>query len=210
MLLNVLKAFLIGICASVPLGPTAIFILQVSLSKGHKPGFLSGLGATTVDTLYAVLAVFALAFAEDFIHSHKIFILIVGGLIVALVGASIVFKDPFRKLKREDNPTYSIKDYLQAVALGLSNPSAVFVMLTLFAFFGVSVSDHGFNVAPIILAVSAGSASYWFCFTGLFGHIRHNFKLATLVWINRIAGVVVMLIGISLLAEGCMKQFMLN
>lgn len=210
MLFSILKAFLIGICASVPLGPTAIYILQVSLSKGHKPGFLTGLGATTVDTLYAVIAVFALAFAESFIATHKILILIVGGLVVAMVGASVVFKDPFRKLKPEDKPAYSIKDYLQAVALGLSNPTAVFVMLTLFAFFGVSVSEQSYQVAPIILSVSGGSACYWFVFSGLFGHIRHNFKLSTLVWINRIAGVVVMIVGISLLAEGLMKQFMLN
>lgn len=100
MLVNVLKAFLIGICASVPLGPVAIYVLQVSLSKGHKPGFLTGLGATTIDTLYAVVAVFALAFAERFIETHKVLIFILGGLIVALVGASIVFKDPFRSLSR--------------------------------------------------------------------------------------------------------------
>lgn len=210
MLLNILKAFLIGICASAPLGPTAIFILQTSLTKGHKPGFLTGLGATTMDTIYATASIFALAFAESFLENHKILILIAGGLIVALVGASVVFNDPFRKLKPGDNPSYSIRDYLQAVALALSNPTAIVVMFTLFAFFGVSVSEQAFSVAPIILAVAAGSASYWFCFSGLFGHLRHSFKLATLVWVNRIAGVVVMIVGIALLAEGCMKQFMLN
>lgn len=210
MLLNILKAFLIGICASAPLGPTAIFILQTSLSKGHKPGFLTGLGATTMDTLYATASIFALAFAESFLDQHKILILIAGGLIVALVGASVVFSDPFRNLKPGDNPSYSIRDYLQAVALALSNPTAIVVMFTLFAFFNVSISDQSFSVAPIILAVAGGSAAYWFCFSGFFGHIRHNFKLSTLVWVNRIAGVIVMIVGIALLAEGCMKQFMLN
>lgn len=210
MLLNIIKAFLIGICASVPLGPTAIYILQVSLSKGHKPGFLTGLGATTMDTIYSVMAIFALAFAESFLDTHKTLIMILGGLVVALVGASVVFSDPFRKLKPGDNPTYSIRDYLQAVALALSNPTAIVVMFTLFAFFDVNLSEQAFRVAPLILAVAAGSASYWFCFSGFFGYIRHNFKLATLIWVNRIAGVVVMIVGIALLAEGCIKQFMTN
>lgn len=209
MLVNVLKAFLIGICASVPLGPVAIYVLQVSLSKGHKPGFLTGLGATTIDTLYAVVAVFALAFAERFIETHKVLIFILGGLIVALVGASIVFKDPFRKLKQDDNPSYSIKDYVQALALGLSNPAAIFVMLTLFAFFGVRIEAHDFRIAPIILAVSAGSASYWFLFSRCLGELRRSFRLSTLVWINRVAGIVVMIVGIALMAEGFMKHFML-
>lgn len=207
MFLNLLKAFIIGICASVPLGPVAIFALQVSLTKGRKPGFITGLGATTTDTLCATLAVFALAFAEKFIDDHQILILIAGGIVVALIGASVLFKDPFRKLKKEDTPSYSVKDYMKAVAMGLSNPAAVFVMLTLFAFFGIDIEEHDFRIAPIILSVSAGSAVYWFAFSGFFGKLRHNFKLSTLIWLNRIAGIVVMLIGISLFAEGCMKQF---
>lgn len=207
MFLNILKAFLIGICASAPLGPVAIYVLQVSLSKGHKPGFLTGLGATTIDTVYATVAVFALAIAESFFEAHKVLILIAGGVIVAAVGAGIVFKDPFRKLKGGDNPSYSIKDYLQALALGVSNPAAIFIMLTLFAFFGVSVEEHDFRISPLILAVSAGSATYWFAFSGFLGKIRRNFRLSTLVWINRVAGIVVMLVGIALLAEGCMRQF---
>ena len=52
---EILKAFAIGICASVPIGPIAILVLQKSLSYGHKAGFVTGLGATTVGTTYAVL-----------------------------------------------------------------------------------------------------------------------------------------------------------
>lgn len=210
MLVNILKAFLIGICASIPLGPVAIFVMQVSLSKGHKPGFLTGLGATTMDTLYAIVAVFALAFVEGFFETHRTIIFIAGGLVVAMVGVSIVFKDPFRKLKHDENPTYSIKDYVQALALALSNPAAIFLMLTLFAFFGVSVEEHDFRIAPIILSVSFGSAVYWFIFSWLLGRVRHNFKISTLIWVNRVAGIIIMIIGLALLAEGCMKQFMLN
>jgi threonine/homoserine/homoserine lactone efflux protein len=207
MLLNILKAFLIGICASAPLGPTAIFILQVSLGKGHRTGFLTGLGATTVDTLYSAVAVFALAAVSGFIDSHEVLILIAGGLVVALVGVSVVFKDPFRRLEPGRDTDHPLKDYLQAVALALSNPASVFVMLTLFAFFGVDVSGHDMRVAPVIMAVAAGSASYWFMFSSVFGRIRKHVKLGVLVWLNRIAGVAIAIIGISLFAEGCIKLF---
>ena len=52
MLLDILKGFIIGICASVPLGPIAILVIQKSLSDGHKAGFFAGLGACLVDTLF--------------------------------------------------------------------------------------------------------------------------------------------------------------
>ena len=40
MVLDILKGFLVGICASAPLGPIAIFVIQKSLSEGHKSGFI--------------------------------------------------------------------------------------------------------------------------------------------------------------------------
>ena len=70
MLVDILKGFLVGVCASAPVGPIAILVVQKSLSKGHKAGFVSGLGASVVDTLYAFIAIFALAFAQKFIDKY--------------------------------------------------------------------------------------------------------------------------------------------
>ena len=67
MIIDMLKGFLVGVCASAPVGPIAILVVQKSLSKGHKAGFVSGLGASVVDTLYAFIAIFALAFALVYI-----------------------------------------------------------------------------------------------------------------------------------------------
>ena len=57
--------------------------------------------------------------------------------------------------------------------------------------------------------MSAGSASYWFLFSRCLGNLRRSFRRSTLVWINRVAGIVVMIVGIALMAEGFMKHFML-
>lgn len=202
---DILKAFLIGICASVPLGPIAIFVIHKSLSRGHIPGFLTGLGATFVDVVFSIFAIFSYALAERFIHEHEIIILIVGGIIVIGLGSMMTFQDPFRKYKAESGPSYSIKDFGQSVAMGLSNPGAILVIFTLFAMFNVEVARNNFTVMPIILAIAAGSAAYWFFYSMLFARLRKSFKMITLIWIHRISGVVVMVIGLSLLADGLMK-----
>lgn len=200
---DLLKAFAIGICASVPIGPIAILVLQKSLSYGHKAGFATGLGATTVDTTYAIVSIFALAVAQNFLNTYETFIFLIGGIIVAALGWSMAFKDPFRKMKPgEEERGASIKDYLQAVATALSNPGAIFVMFALFAFFGVDAEDKGFRVFPIILAVAAGSMAYWFAFSRVFGTWRRAIDFKSLIWLNRIAGVVLMIIGIALVGEG--------
>ena len=208
MIVDVLKAFAIGICASAPSGPAAILVLQKSLSYGHRAGFYTGLGATTIDTTYATLSIFALAWTQDFINTYEYTIYLIGGPIVALLGASMAFKDPFRKLKN-GNPSRgaSIKDYAEAVLTALSNPGAAFVMFALFAFFNVNAGRSGFSVLPIILGVAAGSMAYWFTFSYIFSKIRNVIKMSALVWLSRIAGIIVMIIGIALLGEGTFQLF---
>ena len=208
LIVDVLKAFAIGICASAPLGPAAILVLQKSLSYGHRAGFYTGLGATTVDTTYATLSIFALAWTQEFINTYEYTIYLIGGLIVALLGAAMAFKDPFRKLKSGDpSRGASIKDYAEAVLTALSNPGAAFVMFALFAFFNVNAGRSGFSVLPIILGVAAGSMAYWFTFSYIFSKIRNVIKMSALVWLSRIAGIIVMIIGIALLGEGTFQLF---
>ncbi len=203
MIVDVLKGFLVGVCASAPIGPIAILVVQKSLSKGHKAGFVSGLGASVVDTLYACIAIFALAFAQKFISDHQNMIFLVGGAVLGVVGMSMALSDPFRKLKSDVEPGVSPKDFGQAVAMGLSNPMAVFVMFTLFAFFGIAEdAPHNWSVAPIILSVSLGSVTYWFCISWLLSRFRGNFKMRTILWISRITGAIIVIIGIALLGQG--------
>lgn len=203
MLLEILKAFIIGICASAPLGPIAILVMQKSLSYGHRAGFATGLGATTIDTTYATISIFALAIAQNFLDKYENLIYLIGGIVVAAVGFSMAFKDPFRKMKSGDGERgASVKDYLQAVGTALSNPGAVFVMFALFAFFQVNVDAKNFSVVPVILAVAGGSMTYWFFFSWLFSSWRKAINMRTMMWVNRIAGMIIMIIGIALLGGG--------
>ena len=195
-------------CASAPIGPIAILVVQKSLSKGHKAGFISGLGASVVDTLYAFVAIFALAFAQKFIEDHQNAILLAGGVVLAIVGLTMAFSDPFRKMKDDGESSVSPKDFGQAVAMGLSNPMAIFVMFTLFAFFGLANdAPHNWSVTPIILSVSAGSVVYWFSISWMLSRFRKNFRMRTILWISRITGAIIVIIGIALLGQGLFNVF---
>lgn len=205
-LIDLLKGFLIGICASAPVGPIAILVIQKSLSKGRKAGFITGMGACVVDTVFAVIAIFALAFAQQFIDRFQDPILIVGGIIVTILGISMTKSDPFRKVKTNTSSSISFTDFLQAIFMGFSNPGAIFVIFALFAFFGIGAeTGEEWHVAPIILSVSLGAATYWFGVTWLLSHFRKRFKMGTLIWINRITGIIVIVIGIALLGEGLFR-----
>lgn len=201
--MDMLKGFLVGLCASAPIGPIAILVIQKSLSKGHKAGFVSGLGASVVDSMYAFIAIFALAFAQNLIERHQNIILLVGGAVLVAVGVSMAFSNPFRKMKKDGKSKVSTKDFGQAVIMGLSNPMAVFVMFTLFAFFGLAKDDpHTWSVAPILISVSLGSVTYWFTVSWLLSRFARNFEMRTLLWISRITGAIIVIIGVALFGQG--------
>ena len=203
VLLDMLKGFLVGICASAPLGPIAILVIQKSLSKGRKSGFVSGLGATVSDTFYATIAIFALAMAQRFIDEHQSSILLVGGIILVLVGASMALSNPYKKKRKREALSASPKDFGQAVAMAFSNPGAIFVMFALFAFFGLANDEpHTWKVAPLILSVSAGSVTYWFCMSWLISKFQNVFNMRTIVWISRITGGIIVVIGLALFGQG--------
>ena len=167
-----IKAFLVGICTSAPIGPVAIYILQKSISKGHLGGFLSSIGVSIIDTLYASICLFALGYAQDFLEYNKELLLIVGGLVVIIVGLNMLFNDPFRKKdkvfkveekvekkqkergveKREaeaykefnsDQPIVSIIDIIKSGLLALSNPGAILVTFALMSLFGIEAIETG-------------------------------------------------------------------
>jgi threonine/homoserine/homoserine lactone efflux protein len=206
LILNIFKAFLVGFAASVPVGPVAILVVQKSLSKGHRAGFVTGLGASVVDTLFAVIAVFALAFTQKFLSDHEVVILLAGGAILIGLGLSMALKDPFRKMKTDGTSKASATDFMQAVLMTISNPGAIFVMLALFAFFGIT--DHApstWHVAPILLSVAGGSVTYWFLLSWGLGRFRNRFTMNTIIWISRVTGALVVIIGLVLLTQGLFK-----
>lgn len=210
MVLDFLKALVVGAAASAPVGPVAILIIQKTLGKGFKPGFVTSLGSTVVDTVFAIVAIFALAYVQNFIEGNSIPILIAGGLIVIALGVSMSLSNPFRKMKNGKvvNSRISATDFLTAIAMGFTNPGAIAVMFALMAFFGIAENRSAdWSCFPIIIGIAAGSIAYWLLVTALLNIFRKQFNMRTLLWMNRVMGAIVIIVGLATLASGLMKLF---
>jgi len=204
-IIDIIKAFLIGICVSLPIGPVGILAIQNSFAKGRRSGFVTGLGATTVDSTWAVVSVFFLSLAETLIAEHSTIIAIIGGLVMIGIGLSMGLANPFRQLDKQTQMMdhVSPKDYLKSLAIGFSNPGAIFIMFALFAGFNVNVSaEDGYRVIFVIMALATGSALYWFGFSSIFGKLRRAVNLKAILWVNRTAGAAVFCFGVFFMLKG--------
>ena len=129
-------------------------------------------------------------------------------MLIALVLAFLVMFVGFNMFRthvpktRRKRP-YSAKNFVKAFSMGLSNPAAIAVMLALFTFFKMDMSDvpHWIPVVSI-LALAFGSACYWYCVSRLVAHLGDRFNFKVLVIINRIAAIAIFIFGAILLYKG--------
>lgn len=211
MVTDILKAILVGICAVLPLGPIAIFVLSKCLNKGRRAGMVTALGSVTVDTVFSIVAIFALAFFQDFMDNNHEWVSFGGGVILLIVGAVMAFRNPYRKSDRavereKDKEKASPADYFQALGMGLSNIGAILVIFGLFAFFGIcDDSPRDWSVAPIIIAFACGETLYWLLFTFVASRFHGKLSVDKMVWGNRFMGIVLAIIGLAFLADGIFR-----
>lgn len=201
----IIRGILIGILASIPIGPIAMMVIQKSFNHGWKAGFSCGIGCMIADFFYAAISVFALSWISDIISSYSSLIQIVGGIIVMVIGVLMAVKN---KVDTEEGVVirrqhFSAGDTAKAASMALSNPGALAVMIALFATFRMDTSDFGFIIPVlVVISVTAGSGIYWLGFSKLAARFQDSFKLETLVTINKIAGFFITAFGLLFILRG--------
>lgn len=191
----ILKGILIGLLVSIPLGPIGVLVIQRTVNKSRLAGLLSGMGAALSDTFYAVIAGFSLTFVIDFIHQNEVIFQTVGALVVLGLGIHIFFKNPVSDLRRYRlRGSTHFQDIVSSFLVTFSNPLTVFVFLAVFASSGVAKSlEHPFYSLFVILGIFLGATAWWFSLSGIISLFRHKINLRVLWWINKSAGVAIIL-----------------
>ncbi|MFI3299177.1 MAG: LysE family transporter [Rikenellaceae bacterium] len=188
-----LYGFIAGLGASIPLGPIGVMCVQRTLSRGRHVGFISGLGAATADTIFAALAVFALTWITSFIEQYDMWVKALGGVLIVFIGFNIYFNKPKRPTAAK---SVGAGDYFGILGITLSNPAYFFVFVTIFAAMGIGAADYDFvQKILIIFGVLMGACTWWFLLTFGVSKFQKFFTLRRLMWLNKICGGAIVLIG---------------
>lgn len=200
-MIEIIKAYFLGICAAAAIGPVMILILQKTLNNGRTCGRTAGMGSTLVDTFYAIIAIFAVSAVQDYINGHNTLIRIIGGSLILIIGIIIAFRKFTPRKQRIAKASAS--DFVEAMLMALSNPGALALMLAMFIIFRINT-----DAAPKILilaAISAGSASWWMFFSFMVDKYGKNLSIDSLRHINRIVSIFVIIFGICMLTSGILR-----
>lgn len=207
MLTTFIKGFIVGLGASIPLGPLGVLCVQKTLSKGRNSGFFTGLGASVSDTFYAGLSLLGLAFIENFISQNRTPVMIIGGIIIILIGLKVYFTNPIKQIKQKNTTKRHLEDFVEALVMTISNPGAIFLILGLFATVGIHTEEsiEDTSVITILWGVFLGTVTWWFTLTTTINVFRKRFRLKQLITINKIAGVAIAVLGIIAIFDGIIQ-----
>ncbi|PLX19821.1 MAG: lysine transporter LysE [Marinilabiliales bacterium] len=192
-----IKGLIVGFLASIPLGPVGVLCIQRTINKGRFSGIISGMGADTVDSFFALVAALGLTFIINFIEEQQFFIQIIGGGVVVFLGAKIFYTNPVKQIRRHRRKKNKlIEDYFSVLFLTISNPLAIFLFVAAFAGIGiVSSKDNSLDSSLIVGGVFVGAMAWWAILTFFIDLFRKRFRLKQLWWINKIAGVILVIFG---------------
>lgn len=207
MLVTLLKGFIVGLGASIPLGPLGVLCVQKTLSKGRNSGFITGLGASFSDTLYAAISLLGLAFIENLIDKNKDIVMIIGGAIIIYIGIRIFFTNPIKQIRQKNTNKKHVQDFIEAFLMTVTNPGAIFLILGLLAAVGININDNEVrpSVVVILLGVFMGTVTWWFTLSTGINVFRKKFRIRQLVMINRISGAIMGVLGVIAMFDGIIE-----
>ena len=200
-MIEILKALLVGVIAGIPVGPILVMVTQRTLCHGRKAGVMVGLGAATGDMLFAAVGLLTLSLVQRFVEEHQGVIMLLGGVLIALVGVSMLRREVSVALPPDRKDLSGWTCYLQALGSTLSNPAALALILALLA--TLQVDGGALGVPDVVLApvVGAGEWLYWLLVVYLLARFLH-LSTRSLRILSRIAGALVCVFALVLVVRG--------
>ncbi len=194
-LILLLKGITIGFLMAVPIGPIGIMCIRKTLTEGRLRGMIIGLGAATADLLYASIAAFGFTYISGMLSSQRIWIRLIGGALLLFIGIKTFHTTPTDP-KKHIHSSGIFGSYISAVILTLTNPLTIFAFIGVFSALGLANEASIFSGSTLVLGVFIGSCLWFLSLSSAVRLFRKKLDLVGLRWVNRIAGILIIISGV--------------
>lgn len=202
-----LKGIIIGIIVSAPMGPVGVMCIRRTLNKGRWHGFMTGIGASVSDLVYATITALGMSFVFDFINNaHNMFVLqVVGSILLFFFGLHTFRTNPhsYRANPMDKLGSYPVTksklayNFATGFALAISNPLVILMFVALFARMSFVLPELDFAERVVGYAsIWMGAVVWWFAITWLVDKLGSRFDVRGIWLLNRVIGSAVMIFGI--------------
>jgi threonine/homoserine/homoserine lactone efflux protein len=194
------KGIVVGIIIAMPVGPVGTLCVQRTITEGKINGFLTGLGATTADVIFGFIAAFGLTVVSNFLIDQQEWIRLLGGIIICLIGVKVFFLETQKKITPTKSPNH-FSAFGSAFLIAITNPITIITFVVMFAGLGLVIgsnSQYG-SASLTVFGVFVGSGFIWLTLWGMSLVFRERFDFGRMKWVNKIAGIAILIFGVSTL-----------
>jgi threonine/homoserine/homoserine lactone efflux protein len=195
-----------GLALAMPVGPIGLLCIRRSLEDGFAVGFATGLGAAAADAGYGAVAAFGLTAVSAFLLAWQGPLALIGGALLLWLGLASWRSRPATAAATAGRAGRPLAAFAQTAVLTAGNPQTVLTFAALVGGLGVGIgageAEWG-RAGALVAGVFLGSAGWWLVLAGgVAGVLRGRLGGTRILWINRIAGLVVAGFGLAAIARG--------
>lgn len=197
-----IKCIISGFLLAAPIGPVNLICIRYTLSEGRVPGLVVGLGAALADVIYGSAAAAGLGALTAFILHYDMILRWGGGFFIMYLGFRTFHAVPQDKPDDKDSGRSPYSLFAGVFLLTLTNPVTIFTFIAIFSSFGIAVLVTDlFTTALAALGVFIGSVLWWVTLTSIVCFFRSRVTPSVITRINKIAGIIIILLGIASIIE---------
>lgn len=199
----ILKGIALGLVIAIMIGPVFFFIINTSIKKGFSSAALAAIGVMLSDAFYISLAYFGSSVLL-YLNEHQQTASITGGVVIAAYGIFLILREARVNASSLELPEEKSKPsvfVLKGFLLNSINPSVLLFWMVVAGTIPVKEEySHPqtfvFFLCTLITILSADFLKAWSA-----TRLRNIVTAKFLIWMNRIAGSVLIIYGISMVVK---------
>lgn len=199
------RGLIIALAFGVPVGAVGVLCLQRTLSRGFLAGFVTGLGSTAADVLYATAGIFAASLVSRFLDRCGFAIRCMGSALIFAYGALTLMKALRNKTQPEiqaETSTLNLCSYfLLSLSVALLNPAAFLSFLVVFSTLNIH-AERLMDALALIGGIFCGTTLWWLLLSSAAHLLRKKMSYQIFRVLTIICGILMMGFGV-----GCLLVF---
>ena len=200
------QGLLIGFSIAAPVGPIGVLCIRRSLADGARIGLLTGLGAASADAFYGAIAAFGLTAVSNLLMNHRFLLGLIGGVFLCYLGVRAFFAGVAEGGQAPPRVS-ALTAYGSTFVLTLTNPMTILSFAAVFVGFGIGSAKDYYAAGVMVVGVFIGSALWWLLLSSVVSLIRSRMTAASLQWVNRGSGVIIVAFGVYALASAFAQRY---
>lgn len=159
-----LKGLLIALIFGIPAGAIGVLCVNRSIEKGFTAGFITGLGSSLADTIYAVIGAFGITLISDFLQQHEKIIALAGGVLIFAYGIFMLLTKNERKIVENEvvkkDETGLLSYFLTSFSIAVLNPATILTFMIAFTSFGITCQNFCQSLS-LVVGIFFGTVIWW-------------------------------------------------